>query len=161
MATVQASRRYAARTEVDPTKTRAEIEQLLARYHATSFAYYTRDEDNYAAIEFELGGQTYRLHVRYPSRKDHEITHDSRGYRRTELQAERAREQVIRQRWRALRLFVHATLEAVTAGITTLQEALFAHLLLPDRRSMYEFMQDSVGVIAETGAPPALPAPRD
>jgi hypothetical protein len=156
--------RYAARTEVDPKRTREEIERLLERYGATTFSYTARPMDNYAAIEFELRGHAYRLYVRYPATTDRSVTHDGAGRRRPNIQAvEKARDQIVRQRWRALKLYINATLEAVTSGVTTMDEALFAHLVIPDtaRRTMYEFLEDTRDEIARTGAPPALPAPRD
>lgn len=153
------TKRYAQNTTVTPAQSRAEIERLLARYKATEFAYASRPGE-YDAIEFEINGLRYRFYVRHPAKNDRDALYDGRGARRSPVQEGKAREQIVRQRWRALKLYINATLEAVTSGVTTMQEALFSHLVLPDGSTMLDFMQDNLETLRE-GTPPALPAPRD
>jgi hypothetical protein len=75
-----------------------------------------------------------------PSRDDREFTHYKRGahneYARTADAAEKAWEQVTRQRWRALALVIKAKLEAVTSGISTFEAEFLANTMLPDGRTV-------------------------
>ena len=67
-----------------------------------------------------------------PSRRDRAFTHtESRGTPRTREAAEKAWEQAVRQRWRALALMVKAKLEGVEAGIVTFESEFLAHTIMP------------------------------
>ena len=66
-----------------------------------------------------------------PDPNDREFTHHSRG-ERAPAAAEKAWEQASRQRWRALALVIKAKLEAVAAGITTVEDEFLSHTVLPD-----------------------------
>jgi hypothetical protein len=75
---------------------------------------------------------------------------------------ERAYEQAVRQRWRALVLWVKAVLEAAESGITTLEEALLSFILLPDNRTVGEWMEKQLEqVYLEGKMPPLIPYLKD
>jgi hypothetical protein len=65
-----------------------------------------------------------------PDRTKKAFTHMETGKRRTETQAQRAWEQAVRQRWRALVLVIKAKLEAVESGITSFEDEFLAHTVL-------------------------------
>lgn len=121
---------YAAGTEVTSSKSRDEIERTLIRYGATQFMYGWADEG--AVVAFVASGRQVRFVLPMPNRQDKAFTHTpTRGNRRSEAEAERAYDQAVRQRWRALALVVKAKLEAVSAGITTFEAEFLAHVVLP------------------------------
>jgi len=73
-----------------------------------------------------------------------------------------------RQRWRAVALYIKATLEAVASGIVSLEQALLAHALLPDGTTVGQWAEPQIAESYRQGrmppqlpgfAPPALPAP--
>lgn len=128
--------RYAAATDVSSDRSRAEIERTLRRYKADGFAYgWTGTR---ASVMFELAGRRVRLDLPLPDPTDREFTRTPQGRQKSGPAAEKAYEQAVRQRWRALALVIKAKLEAVAAGITTLDEEFLANLVLPDDSTIGE-----------------------
>lgn len=143
--------RYAATTDVSVAKSRAEIEATLERYGADAFAYFTEAER--AMIGFRISGRQVRFVVHLPAKGLREFTHHSRGERTPEA-ALAAWEQACRQKWRALALVIKAKLEAVAAGITTIEDEFLAHTLLPDGATVGEWARPQLAVAYRDGAMP-------
>lgn len=112
---------YASRTEVPAEKTRMEIELMLKKYGATSFAYLS--DGGVSRIGFRINNRTVRFDLPMPSMKDKKL---------------KAWEQSCRSRWRALLLCIKSKLEACTIGITTFEQEFLAHIVLPDGRTVGE-----------------------
>lgn len=158
--------RYAANTEVSAEKSRGEIERILARYGADQFMYGWNTEG--AIIAFRCHGRHVKFVVGMPDRADKAFTHYRRGrssyeYERTAEQTEKLWEQATRQRWRALALVIKAKLEAVESGISTFEAEFLAQTMLPDGRTVDEWMQPQIEEAYESGEMPeemrlALPA---
>lgn len=154
--------RYAEKTAVPSDRSRGEIERTLTRYGATAFAYGW--SGSIASIMFEIRGdrgvRRVRLNLPMPDRSAREFTHTpSRGYRRTAEQVAEAYDQAVRQRWRALALVIKAKLEAVTAGITTIEDEFLAHVMLPDGSTVGEWATPQLAIAYERGEmPPMLAA---
>jgi hypothetical protein len=90
-----------------------------------------------------------------PDPKAREFTHTpARGTLRSPAEAEKAWEQAGRQRWRALALVIKAKLEAVAAGITTIEDEFLAHTVLPDGSTVGQFMKPQLAVAYEQGSMP-------
>lgn len=114
---------YAEKTRVAPEKTRAEIERVLARYGASSFAYGT--QPGRAMIMFETKDRRIRFEL--------PLVPPNRA---TQVQGE----QFTRSRWRALLLSIKAKLESVEAGIESFDEAWMSHIVMPNGRTMAQHM---------------------
>lgn len=132
---------YAANTTVSTENSRAEIERTLRRYKAESFAYGT--EGRHASVMFRLSGRVVRFILELPDPSERRFTWHSRGMR-TEESAVKEWEQACRQKWRALALVIKAKLEAVSAGITTVEDEFLAHTLLPDGQTFGEWAKPEV-----------------
>jgi len=150
---------YAAKTEVSKDRSLAEIESTLTRYGATGFIYgWSGDQ---AMVGFVVRGRQIRLTVPMPSKQDRAITHTptTRVLRSPQAQRE-AYDQAVRQRWRAVALYVKATLEAVEAGIISFEDAFLAYTALPGGGTFGECAQPQIAQAYETGhMPPLLPMP--
>jgi hypothetical protein len=145
--------RYAADTSVSVERSRAEIEAVLRRYKADAFGYATNA--NGATVMFTLGGRHIKFVLPLPDPTAREYTHTpSEGRARTAENAERAWEQACRQRWRALALVIKAKLEAVSAGITTIEDEFLAHTLLPDGSTMGQWAKPQIEEAYRIGAMP-------
>lgn len=145
--------RYAAETSVSVERSRAEIETILRRYKADQFGYATNAKG--ATVMFTLGGRHIRFILPMPDPSRREFTHTpAKGQPRSAADAEKAWEQACRQRWRALALVIKAKLEAVTAGITTIEDEFLAHTVLPDNSTVGEWMKPQVARAYEIGAMP-------
>lgn len=148
------SGRYAKNTDVPVEKSRMEVERILARYGASSFAYgYTEAE---WMIVFEYQGRRYRFQLRKPDRQSKDIRLTPQGYSRSAEQVRAAYEQAERQRWRAMALLIKAKLEAVDLGIETFDQAFLSALMLPNGSTVGEWVGPQVGEIYERGQMPAI-----
>lgn len=139
---------YAEGTTVSVEKSRLEVERTLARYGAKGFAYawQHRDEEvlppgdwqkrkisrEIVAVEFLLKERRVRLEVPMPHAYDLKRT----SYRETDAGRAKRAEQKQRERWRALVLVIKAKLEAVEAGISTLEQEFLANVVMQDGRTI-------------------------
>ncbi|WP_292231017.1 hypothetical protein [Brevundimonas sp.] len=145
--------RYAAETTVSQDRSRNEIEATLKRYGATSFMYAT--EEQAAMIGFRISNRLVKFVLPMPDPKAREFTHTpAKGQVRSQAEATKAWEQAGRQRWRALALVIKAKLEAVAAGITTIEDEFLAHTVLPDGSTVGQFMQPQLAIAYERGSMP-------
>jgi hypothetical protein len=148
--------RYAARTPVSAAASREEIQRTLSRYGATEFGY--AQAHHQAAILFVIQGWYVRIVVPMPARDEHRFTRTPTGLTRSPQAQQREYDQAVRQRWRALVLVIKAKLEAVEAGITTIEEEFLPHIVLPDNRTIGQWMTPQLKrVYAEHEMPALLP----
>lgn len=134
--------RFAANTSVSAEQTRTEIERVLVRYGASSFAYYS--SDGRAMVAFEAHKRRILFELPLPS----------------EIKDEMKRAKHTRQRWRALLLVIKAKLEAVESKITTFEDEFMAHIVMPDGQTVSSHLRPRIAQAYETGTMPALlPAP--
>lgn len=97
--------------------------------------------------------------IPFPSRNDPAIEMTPSGqWVRSEKQQQEAYDRAIRQRWRALTLYIKATLEAAEAGIITLEDAFLAYTALPGGMTTSAWIQAHIDTAYRTGQiPPLLP----
>ncbi|HEY1066898.1 MAG TPA: hypothetical protein VGE52_12335 [Pirellulales bacterium] len=134
-------RLYAAETTVAVEKTRGEIEQLLRKHGCDQLAYAW--ESGRAALTFRLDGRTVRMAV--PLEPEGEPT-------------AKQREQFERSRWRAVLLIVKAKLEAVAAGISSVEREFLADVVTPGGRTVEQWIGQSLATALSSGRSPQLPA---
>ncbi len=133
------NRRYAAETTVSVDRSKNEIETLLERHGADSFMYGWDDQK--VIVGFRYNGFMVRIAVPLPDRESDEIRLTPSGkQRRNDQSAEKVFQQAVRQRWRAMMLIIKAKLEASESGITTFEEEFLAHIVLPDNRTVAQFL---------------------
>jgi hypothetical protein len=147
--------RYAEQTKVASHQSRSEIERTLQRYGATAFAYGW--DLGAATVMFEIAERRMRFRLPMPDRNDRAFTHTpGKGLSRTPEAAEAAWEQAGRQRWRALALVIKAKLEAVEAGITTVEDEFLAHIVLPNGSTVGEWTAPQLSLAYSHNQMPAL-----
>lgn len=145
---------YAARTDVPIERSRAEIERMLIRYGAKAFQ--VGWEGDMSAISFKIADRYIRILMLMPDRV--ESTRSETGRKRTPTATERAYEQASRQRWRALNLIIKAKLEAVAAGITTIEKEFISDIVMPDNRTVGQWLSPQIESAYASGKmPPLLP----
>ena len=152
---------YAKNTKVDVERTVDDIRRTLRSYGTVeSFAFI--EEGQRAAIVFTMYDRQVRLVLELPAPEDFRLTGHRPPRKRTQKQWEDAYSQACRQRWRALLLVVKAKLEAVAAGIATFETEFMAHIVLPDSRTVGEWMTPQISKAYEHNEMPSLlPVPRD
>ncbi len=145
---------YAEKTAVPSDRSRAEIERTLRRYGAEGFMYGWKGD--YAVIAFEAGNRQIKFTLPMPNIDDPKIRETPTGREKSDSAIEKAYEQSVRQRWRALALVIKAKLEAVEAGITMFEEEFLAHIVLPGGETVGSLMIPQVQIAYETGEMPTL-----
>lgn len=153
--------RFAAETAVPSEKSRAEIERTLRRYGADTFMFF--EEKDRAAIAFRAHGRHIRFLLPMPDPQDRQFAYTpQRGQLRSPMARREAWEQAIRQSWRALVLVIKAKLEAVEAGISVFEDEFLANIVLPDGRTVGDFIRPQIESAYTSGQmPPLLPWHRD
>ena len=148
---------YARNTTVSAIRTRNEIEETLERYGADGFAYAT--QGNLATVIFAMENRRIRFVLELPDPEEFRYTNHSPPRERSDRAQREAYDQACRQRWRALLLVIKAKLEAVTAGISTIETEFLANIVLPDNTTAGEWMLPQIDRAYRTGEmPPLLPA---
>ena len=79
-----------------------------------------------------------------------------RKQKRSKAQAYAAWEQACRSKWRSLYLVIKAKLEAVDSGISTIEREFFYDIVLPNGKTVGEFMGPQIEEAYTTGEMPAL-----
>jgi hypothetical protein len=147
--------RYAETTEVPSDRSRAEIEATLRRYGATQFAYGW--DQQAATIGFGIGARLVRFRLPMPDPTDRRFTHTpGRGQLRNDTARAAEYDRAVRQTWRALALVIKAKLEAVAAGITTVEDEFLAHTVLPNGSTVGDWARPQIEQALSRGEMPAL-----
>lgn len=148
---------YAEKTSVSVAKTKADIEDMIQKFGARQFV--SGYKDDMAVIGFTLDNRQIRFILPLPSKEDKTFWFTpERKNKRTEEQAYAAWEQSCRAKWRALFLIIKAKLEAIESGISTVEREFFYDIVLPDGKTIGEFMAPQLEVAYATGnMPPLLP----
>jgi len=136
-------RRFAEGTTVSPENSRAEIEKLLMRAGATSFASGWTGAD--ASISCVLQKRTLRFRVRLAQAK----------WASEQPKAEKE----TRRRWRCLVLIIKAKLEALTSEVYTFDEVFLADIVLPNKQTVGEWMGPQIAEAYEGGEMPLALGP--
>ena len=150
------TQRYASRTTVTVERSKTEVEHILRRYGADQFLHGW--EEGRAIIGFRLKGYPVRMTLPLPILEDFEHYARKNGTktRRTPQAAQSAHEQAERQAWRALVLVLKAKLEAVEAGITTIEQEFLADMVLPGDVTVSEALLPRLDEALNTGRMPDL-----
>jgi len=146
--------RYAANTEVSSDRSRSEIERTLRRYGASAFGYAWEGQS--AQIAFRLADRQIRFTLPLPDQRSREFTLTPTGRERSRSSAEEAYEQAVRQRWRALALVIKAKLEAVEAEISTVEREFLDAIMLPDGRTVGDWLGPQLAAVYTSNSMPAL-----
>ncbi len=156
---------YAENTKVPVAKSRAEIESTLTRYGADQFllGWENSTAASSAMIGFRLGGKQVKFLVPLPDKDDNEfrLTPSTRRERKPDDRYA-AWEKACRQRWRAVALILKAKLEAIESGITTIEREFLADIVLPDGKSVGNWLLPQIEEAYATGKMPnLLPMPKN
>lgn len=149
------SGRFATRTEVPVERSRAELETLLRRYGADQLV--TGWEKGRAVVAFRIAGRPIKLDVPMPTDAEASLTPD--GKRRSPEATANARDQLERQRWRAILLLVRSKLESAELGIETLDQAFLSNIVAGDGRTIGEHLAGQIEAAVRDGNSSSLLLP--
>ena len=128
-------RKFAQGTQVEASKTRLEIEDLLKKHGATSLIY--GEQASLGRLMFAMRGRQIRFTLKLVDPKQQAAEH--------------------RRRWRALLLVLKGKLESIQDNtIETFEEAFLAHTMTPDGTTVGEAMLPQLADAYRTGRQPAM-----
>lgn len=131
---------YAKNTHVSVERSKAEIERILAKYGAASFAYASDNEK--AMIRFAMKNRQVMFLLPLPDFGLYKF--DGRKQKRTTEAQHTAWEQACRSKWRALALAIKAKLEAVESGITAFEDEFLSHIVLPNGKTAGDWLKPQI-----------------
>lgn len=137
-------RRFAEGTTVAPETSRAEIEKMLIRAGATSFAQGWSGGE--AQLTCVLMKRTLRFKVKLPVGAKWE-------------REKRAEEAEARRRWRGMVLIIKGKLEALTTGNYAFDEVFMNDIVLPNRQTVGEWLGPQIAEAYEGGPMPLALGP--
>lgn len=155
--------RYAEGTAVSADRSLQEIKQTLRRFGATGFAH-AEDETRVALMFVIAGGTDQERRVRFtmylPAFDEKQFRPKAENQHtllRTTAERTRARyEQEINRKWRALAEGIKAKLVLVEEEIETIEQAFWAHIVLPNNQTLYEATQPQIAEAYRTKQMPDL-----
>lgn len=141
--------KYAEGTTVPVDRSRAEIEHIVRKYGADQMnSGWTTEK---AVVMFRMKDRYIRVDMPLAIAG---VTLDKRRYKMSQNQVD----QENRRRWRALVLYIKAKLESVDSGIVSFEQAFMAHIILPNKQTVGEYMQPQIENAYQSGdMPKALP----
>jgi hypothetical protein len=154
-------RRFAESTDVPVSRTKAELEELLAQHDARATAVF--NSQDFAAIAFEMEGRRVMMKLHLPDPRAREFTHGRINQHAGEIELTQARakarhDKACRQKWRALLLAVKAKLVSVQEGVETFEDAFMAHVVMPDGQTVADLVRPRIAsAYAENKMVPLLP----
>ena len=138
---------YAKGTAVPVNRSIDEIRSVLLKAGATHYAY--GEDPDHASIQFGLDGRHYRFSVQRPQPGDLSgVTNQYGAAARIDAEW--------RRRWRARVLWVKAQIEFAEAEPAAFHEAMLAHLVLPDGRTLGRWAEPQIESMYQGGQMPPL-----
>lgn len=131
---------FAEGTEVAPEKTEAEIKRLLVREGATQV--YSGWDAARVVIGFTMRNRQVRMVMPLPSDRN-----------------DRRRQAEERRRWRCLLMALKSKLTIVQTGASTFEREFLADIVLPDRRTVGEWIGPQLEETYASGRMPPLLGP--
>ena len=135
---------FAERTKVPITQTRSEIEHLLTKAGATSFA--NAWEEKRASRQFRLNERIIRFNLPLPKSAKATAT----GRERNQVEQQR------KQKWRGLLLTIKAKLESVESGIEQFDSAFMAQIVMPGNTTVEEMALPAIQAAYKSGKAPKM-----
>ena len=146
---------YAEGTNVPVERSRAEIERLLNKHKCSKFMAGVDHDAHRATVQFQSHGRIIKFEITLPDPADPKWKQiKGRWTERNAAGVAKVVEQETRTKWRALLLVIKAKLEAIESGIATFEDEFLAHTLLPNQKTVAEWVGPQVTAIYETGRMP-------
>lgn len=146
---------YAASTTVAVSRSKQEIDKILAKYRAERRG--IMEEPGRATVVFERDGRRVMIEMFLPHPDDTKFKRklDTRLGAKGETDPVK-HEQACRQKWRALALVLKAKLEAVESGITSFETEFLAHVVVPNGGTVGKWLGPRLAETYKTGKMPPL-----
>jgi hypothetical protein len=145
---------YASGTKVASSVSRDQLEKLLRARGATGFMYGWDDAQGHATILCRISERLIRLSVKSPDPDDFRRT--PTGKPRTSAAVATMVADEERRLWRSLLLVVKARMVAIDDGVETFESAFLPWIVLPDGRTVAEWLGPQLAEAYETHEMPSM-----
>jgi len=146
---------YAKGTTVDISTSKAEIEDILLKYGCDDMVMRTNNKLNIGYVMFEYAGRAYRFEIEMPNREEFKRT--PKGRVRDKAAVDKAWRAAGKERWRALKMFVYMTLEAIELGIVTFEQVMMPFMLTDDSgETIYEKFAPEIKQVKSSNGLPTI-----
>lgn len=136
---------YAENTKVPIERSRAEAERILTNYGADQVS--SGWTANKAVLMFRMKDRYVKIEMPLVVKG---VTRNHKNY----IYGEDGASKENRRRWRAMVLYLKAKLESVESEIISFEQAFLAHMLLPNKQTVAEFMQPQIAAAYQSGDMP-------
>lgn len=143
---------YASGTTVTVANSQQEIARTLHRYQIDTYTF--GQMPGLAQVEFVVRSMPVRIRVDIPTRPAKQLGTNPSSGRQVDLW--KAHDQQVKERWRALLLFIKASLESVELGIVTPEQAFMAFLVTGDGDTLGDKVLPAYRASIESGTPLAI-----
>ena len=133
---------YARQTAVTSDRTIGQIQKLVERFGADTFAFAVNQKSG--MVSFAYAGRVVRFEVSLPDAASDEFGLTPTGAERSSDAARKLWEQACRSKWRSLYLLIKALLVAVEDGIIDFDRAFFHDIVMPDGRTVGQHLLPDV-----------------
>lgn len=145
---------YAEKTTVPIEKSKADIERILRKAGADQFVSGWDREKGVGRIQCKLDGIFLQFSITAPEPDRFRKT--GTGRMRDEDALKTVLEKEEQRRWRGLLLVIKAKLEMIQTGQTTIQDEFMANILLPNQKTVGEWIAPQLAKAYERGTMPKL-----
>jgi len=126
---------------------------MLRRYGAGQFV--SGWDHDRQIVGFTANNRQIRFVLTLPSKQEFSVTPTGRQRRKTPL-VDKAWEQAVAERWRALALVIKAKLEAVESKISTFKDEFLANTVLPNGGTVGQWARPQLDAAYAGGEMPRL-----
>jgi hypothetical protein len=152
--------KYAVHTDVSPDNSQIELKFILRRYGVKQIV--ISENERQVMIGFAIAGRMIKMSWSLPDPQNDRFLHTLSGRLRQGNSSRMAYEQEVRSLWRAQLLLIHARLEAIEMGASTVEREFLADILLPSGQTVGEELVPQINATYQThGLPPLLASPRE
>lgn len=137
--------KFAEGTSVPVDRSRAEVERILTKYGADQFSSGWTGEKS--IIMFRMKERYIRIEMPMVIQGK---TRNDKGY----VFGEHHAAQENRRRWRSMVLYVKSKLDSVDSEIVSFEEAFMAHIVLPNKQTVAQFMAPQIAAAYGSGEMP-------
>ena len=155
--TTPATAHYAKGTDVPVSRSQDELRTMLKKHNAARIG--VLEDDGRIEVLFVINNRRVKFGATIPDADAFLITPG--GQKRTLANADRARDQFIKERWRGLVFLIRAKLESVEQGYELFEEAFMANIVLPEsNQTLGEQILPALAEAYRTNTPLLLNAPK-
>ena len=150
--------KYAEKTEVSVEKSQEELRHILRNHGASQIGVFENFGKGHYGVFFRITESDIPLAVKLlvPAPDESEFAFTPTGKERSKETVQKAMDQEMKRKWHVLILLVKAKFETIDQGISTVKREFLSDIVLPDGRTVEQFLIPQIEHSYEKGSLPKL-----